>query len=462
MAFGQTPTFGQPSSGFSFGQSAATPTPFGASSTPTFGASSTPAFGAPSTPAFGAPAASTPSLFGASSTPAFGAASTPAFGVSPSPFGTPSTPAFGTPGSTPSLFGASSAAASSSTGTFSFSFPAASSAAPTTGSAFRSFFPATTSTSAPAPSTGLFGQQPATGGGFFGALTTTQQPQQQPGTQLSPLAYSTGSHEQVKWELEAVATAYMPNHPSFKFQHLFLSVVDNPAQRVKPPRVLDELSWKQALRDAGGPDNPDRLWPVVASGFHDLLTRGQAQATALEDNRQRLDQLRDVAHKLAQRQATEIASRVAAARQKHVELSNRLLAVARHVDALEGRLANFVGIRSDLSRGKEVVLSRALEVVEAQLSPTSPAGLQRRLDALAAACRLRAHSGIGMQTDGTPRLDEASLQQLFSVLKEHVEGVKQLQEVLRRDVLDVEIMRGVRQDGSVVPAAMNFAAVEYI
>lgn len=84
---------------------------------------------------------------------------------------------------------------------------------------------------------------------------------------------------------------------------------------------------------------------MPAAGFEDLLKRGQAQATALAENRQRLEQLRDVAHKLAQRQATEVASRVAAAREKHLELSNRLLAVARHVDALEGRLANFVGIR---------------------------------------------------------------------------------------------------------------------
>lgn len=63
-------------------------------------------------------------------------------------------------------------------------------------------------------------------------------------------------------------------------------------------------------------------------------------------------------------------------------------------------LHNAMFCRSDLARGKEAVLSRALEVVEAQLSPTSPAGLQRRLDALAAACRLRAHSGVGAHSDG--------------------------------------------------------------
>lgn len=82
-----------------------------------------------------------------------------------------------------------------------------------------------------------------------------------------------------------------------------------------------------------------------ASGFEDLLKRGQAQAAAADENRRRLDELKGLAHKLAQRQTTEIALRVSAAREKHLELSNRLLAVARHVDALEGRLASYMGMR---------------------------------------------------------------------------------------------------------------------
>ncbi|WIA33449.1 hypothetical protein OEZ86_006581 [Tetradesmus obliquus] len=347
-----------------------------------------------------------PSPFGAPSTGfSFGgaaASSTPAFGAA-------SAPAFGAPAtSTPSLFGASSTPA----------------------------FGAATST--PAFGTSTFGSStPA-----FGASSTP--------------AF-------VKRELESIATAYMPGHSSYRFQHIFLNVLDNPAQKVKPAAVVDELSWKQAMRDAGGPDNPDRLWPVAANGFDDLVKRTQAQAEGLAANRARLTELREHAYKQAQRQAGIIA-RVARAREQHMELSNRLLGVARHVDGLEGRIASFMGLRGELSRGKEANLSRALEAVEAQLSPTSPAGLQRRLDALAAACRLRASSGtlgMGGSTQGGVKLDEASLAQLFAVLKEHVEGLKQLQEVLRRDVLDVEIMRGVRQD-SIVPAAMNMAPVELI
>lgn len=53
-------------------------------------------------------------------------------------------------------------------------------------------------------------------------------------------------------------------------------MVDDPAARVKPPGV-DELRWRAALQRAGGPDNPDRLWPVQAIGFKDLIARKNAQ-----------------------------------------------------------------------------------------------------------------------------------------------------------------------------------------
>ena len=36
---------------------------------------------------------------------------------------------------------------------------------------------------------------------------------------------------------------------------------------------VDELQWREALQRAGGADNPDHLWPVLAQGFKDLLGR---------------------------------------------------------------------------------------------------------------------------------------------------------------------------------------------
>jgi nuclear pore complex protein Nup54 len=164
------------------------------------------------------------------------------------------------------LFGAASSAAPSSAGAFSFSLSAsASSAAAPAASAFGSIFSNPASAVPAAAGGGFFGQQQQQqqqqgASNIFGALTVPGQQQQQgaAGTQLSPLSYSSTSHEAVKRELEGIATAYMPNHSSYRFQHIFLNVLDNPAQKVKPQFVVDELSWKQAMRDAGGPDNPDK------------------------------------------------------------------------------------------------------------------------------------------------------------------------------------------------------------
>ena len=61
-------------------------------------------------------------------------------------------------------------------------------------------------------------------------------------------------------------------NPRYRFEHLLLNVVSNPAARVKPGGV-DELAWREALQRAGGADNPDQLWPVLAQGFKDLLAR---------------------------------------------------------------------------------------------------------------------------------------------------------------------------------------------
>lgn len=86
-------------------------------------------------------------------------------------------------------------------------------------------------------------------------------------------------------------------------------------------------------------------------------------------------------------------------------------------------------------------------MIEAELAPTAAAGLARRLDAVAAAARLRIgsdganSSGGGGSALGKASLDEKSLSQLFSVLRDHAEGVKQLQDVLRKDALDVAIMK---------------------
>lgn len=62
-------------------------------------------------------------------------------------------------------------------------------------------------------------------------------------------------------EIGEVRAAYTPSSPTYKFHHLFLNVVEAPGSRVKPPNV-DEMRWRQVLAQAGGPNNPENLWPV--------------------------------------------------------------------------------------------------------------------------------------------------------------------------------------------------------
>eukprot|EP00798_Chlamydomonas_sp_ICE-L_P025725 gene25725-11383_t len=397
-AVGQTPfTFGTPT------QAAQSPGLFGAATTP----AATGAFGAPA-PAqspfgfgagFGTPAAQTPSAFGANTTPAFGANSAWNLGkTTPAP----AAAATGSPGlfgATTTNFGQAQPAANLfGGGTFGFNAPSTSA----TGSAF-SFSPATTQ---PQTTASLFGAAPAAG-----ALAPAGQPNSFSGTGLQPDAA-------IK-EISETRNAYTPNAPSYKFHHLFLSVVDDPAQRVKPPQV-DEMRWRQALAQAGGPNNPDRLWPVLACGPKDLLLRSATQQRAIEENQARLKTLADLAQKLSAKNSGDLRQRSADVQKRHVELSHRLLQATRNLDALEGRLAAGIGsVRGDQASG---------------------AGLPRRLRAVGASVQLRS-GGMAKAENGATKLDENSVNQLFSVLKEHAEGIKHLQHVLKANSMDVAIMQ---------------------
>lgn len=357
---------------------------------------------------------SSPSLFGAvggAAASPFGAkpaaAATP-FGAAPSGsiFGGVQAPAFGA--ATGSLFGAAPAAAS-------------------------------------APATGLFGAttltgtaQPAWGG--FGVATSTAQPGALvPAAAAAPPPYLLGQESAVK-ELTEISNAFNPASPAYKFQYLLLNVVANPAQRVKPFNV-DEIRWRQALKEAGGPNNAAQLWPVVASGFGDLLGRFQAQEAAIDEHQQRLKALGETVHRIQTRHSLELRERIAAVQAAHTELSHRLLRNARNVDALEGRLAMNIGYsRADVGREKQARLQQQLSQLEVAIAPTSAFGLHRRVEAVASVARLRL-GGPATAGEVPQDLDPSSAGRLFGVLKEAAEAVRRLQEVLRNDALDVEIMR---------------------
>ncbi|KAG1666916.1 hypothetical protein FOA52_005976 [Chlamydomonas sp. UWO 241] len=347
--FGTGFSFGaKPAAGFGTPQPQQASTGFGAapnSAAPAFGAPAPSIFGS-STPAFsfgGAPANTSPSLFGASPAPAFGApastggglfsgGSVPvgAFGAAPSTpslgFGAAAAPAFG---ATASPFGSTAiGAAAPATGAFSFAAPAAGAPSPFGAPAAAS----------PSP----FGFAPSLAG------TAMQQQQQQQMAGAVALSSSFGPDAATK-EIGEVRAAYTPSSSTYKFQHLFLNVVDNPGSRVKPANV-DEMRWRQVLAQAGGPSNPEHLWPVQAVGFKDLLARAAAQQYAISENQERLRSLTELGHKMQRHHAGDLKTRTADVQKRHIELSARLLHVTRLLDALEARLAGSLGYRGDAAK----------------------------------------------------------------------------------------------------------------
>ena len=171
------------------------------------------------------------------------------------------------------MFGAASSAAASP-----FAFGGASSAAASQPSLFGAA-PASTPSlfgAASAPAAGGFGfgaaSAPAAGGGLFG----TQPPAA--AAAVAPLAFAGAAPAAPDLsairELESIKDSYVagPTNQRYRFQHLLLNVVEHPGARVKPAGV-DELQWREALQRAGGADNGDHLWPVLAQGFKDLLAR---------------------------------------------------------------------------------------------------------------------------------------------------------------------------------------------
>ncbi len=85
---------------------------------------------------------------------------------------------------------------------------------------------------------------------------------------------------------------------------------------------MDELAWREALVRADRPNNPDRLWPVLATGMGDLLQREAAQRAALEEHSARLELLARAARELAARQRTSLAERIEAIKRREARKLN--------------------------------------------------------------------------------------------------------------------------------------------
>ena len=111
------------------------------------------------------------------------------------------------------------------------------------------------------------------------------------------------------------------SHGTTRFCTAIFECVTSPAftDASSPRRAdVDELAWREALVRAGGPDNPDRLWPVLATGMGDLLQREAAQRAALDEHQARLEQVARGTRELASRQRTVLQQRLEAVKRREV------------------------------------------------------------------------------------------------------------------------------------------------
>jgi len=382
---------------FGSGGTTTAPSPFGASLTPAKPA--TPGFSFGATGAAGA---------GAGAAPAFGAAptSTPAFGAAPT-----STPAFGSTGA----FG--------NTGAFPSTTPT-----PPAPSAFGSTFGnANTNANTNTNTNTNTGAFPSTS-----MMTMTANPPTLP-------------DDSAIRELQSIQESYVPapGNSRFKFQYLFLNVVKDPAQRRKPADI-DELQWREAIRRAGGPDNPHSLWPIPYNGFKGLLDRKSAQSDAVKEHRERLEALQKSVAALANRHETVVRVQMEAIKTRHAELSQNLLKTLRYIDALEARFSRAVGY--DKSTPKIVLqkLSEELRAMEGVIAANSAQGLLGRVDSVASAARVQV-SGAGSVggANGSTRaeIDGKSLGQAFGILKDYSDAIAKMNGAVHRNARDIEILK---------------------
>lgn len=460
----------------------------GAAAPPVFGAAPAPAagglFGAASTPASAAPAAG--GLFGAAAAPAsaapaagglFGAAAAPVaaapaagglFGAAAAPassapaagglFGATAAPAAAAPAAG-GLFGAAATPASAAPaagGLFGGAAPAA--AAPAAGGLFGAAAPAATPSlfgggpaAAPAPSGGgLFGAAPpaAAGGGVFGA----------PAPAASP--FGTQQLSQCEADAAKVARAYAAdaNNEDYtrRFQHLMLDVGPDPKTPAEiaalKPAGFDEGRWRAAAdaidilyREMSAEVGPDHclairnLRPVAVNGLEGLKERVAKQDTTLAEQRKFAEGAERVLAEEQGRAVGQLQLRAHNARQVHVEQRHKLVCLQHRLEALYEAPLSLPYVNDE-----ERALLARIEALQRDVpAGARKGGLALRLEELSASAAMRAgvaNGAAGAAGAAGPRLDDASSEQLMSVLAQQTEALQRLNRAMHDAKRDLGVL----------------------
>lgn len=110
--------------------------------------------------------------------------------------------------------------------------------------------------------------------------------------------------------------------------------------------------------------------------------------------------------------------------------------------------------------GREQQLAQQLAQLEAELQSNSATSFRHRAEALSAAARLRKASiASSYSALAQAKFDSQSMDSLFAVLQQQVAAVQQLQDVLRGDLLDAEVMRNEVEGSSNGAGPLNMTLV---
>ena len=134
--------------------------------------------------------------------------------------------------------------------------------------------------------------------------------------------------------MTTIAHKWDSQHPDCAFQYFFYnSVKPEEAPFYGPQAHEDHKKWEDAL--ANKPR--EGSIPVLARGFEEMAARIQYQVFAMNTLQSRLHEMNNCLGVIKDQHELEVAPRITKAKQKHIEHTQRILALATKVQILRNR-----------------------------------------------------------------------------------------------------------------------------
>lgn len=201
-----------------------------------------------------------------------------------------------------------------------------------------------------------------------------------------------------------------------------------------PPVGIDSLLWEQAKKD--NPD-PQRLIPVVITGFSELKKRQKLQEQETMQHQKRISLISEEIADLQHNHVTTMA-KLTQFKRKHLELSHRILEIMIKQECL--RKSGY-SVHAD-----EEQLRAQLECLQAELN--APSQFKARLNEMMSQIRLR-QSEAGERLgpgDGRYEVEDAMQAQLKQHLERQQVGLMHLIGIIKEDLQDLAtIERGLTE-----------------